>query len=138
MPRTPEAESFFHAVYAAIQEIPPGRVTSYAHIAKLIGTPQRPRQVGVCLKHLPDDPTQRFNNQTVPWQRVISAKGMISPRGHPSGAANQATVLRGEGVTVTNGALGEFLVDFGEYGWFPRQLPSDEAAGVELSSEEED
>lgn len=47
-------------------------------------------------------------------------------------------MLRGEGVTVTNGALGEFLVDFGEYGWFPRQLPSDEAAGVELSSEEED
>lgn len=38
MPRTAEAESFFHAVYAAIQEIPPGRVTSYAHIAKLIGT----------------------------------------------------------------------------------------------------
>ncbi|OAF59479.1 hypothetical protein VC83_03757 [Pseudogymnoascus destructans] len=138
MPRTPEAESFFHAVYAAIQEIPPGRVTSYAHIAKLIGTPQRPRQVGVCLKLLPDDPAQRFNNQTVPWQRVISAKGMISPRGHPSGAANQATVLRGEGVTVSTGALGEYLVDFGEFGWFPRQLPSDVEAGVELSSEEED
>ncbi|KFY21809.1 hypothetical protein V493_07079 [Pseudogymnoascus sp. VKM F-4281 (FW-2241)] len=138
-PRTPEAESFFYAVYAAIQEIPPGRVTSYAHIAKLIGTPQRPRQVGVCLKHLPDNPSQRFNNQTVPWQRVISAKGMISPRGHPSGAANQAAVLRGEGVTVNTGALGELLVNFGEYGWFPRQLPSDEAAGVELddSNEEE-
>jgi hypothetical protein len=29
-----------------------------------------PRQVGVCLKHLPDDPTQRFNGDTVPWQRV--------------------------------------------------------------------
>ncbi|KFZ24888.1 hypothetical protein V502_00621 [Pseudogymnoascus sp. VKM F-4520 (FW-2644)] len=137
-PRTPEAESFFHAVYAAIQEIPPGRVTSYAHIAKLIGTPQRPRQVGVCLKHLPNDPAQRFNSQTVPWQRVISAKGMISPRGHPSGAANQAAVLRAEGVTVSTGALGEFLVDFGEYGWFPRQLPSDEAAGVELDSSSED
>ncbi|KFY01906.1 hypothetical protein O988_02450, partial [Pseudogymnoascus sp. VKM F-3808] len=80
MPRTPEAESFFHAVYAAIQEIPHGKVTSYAHIAKLIGTPQRPRQVGVCLKHLSDDPAQRFNSDTVPWQRVISAKGMISPR----------------------------------------------------------
>jgi len=38
MPRTPEAESFFHAVYAAIQEIPAGRVTSYGHIAALIGT----------------------------------------------------------------------------------------------------
>ena len=47
-------------------------------------------------------------------------------------------MLRGEGVTVNTGALGEFLVDFGEYGWFPRQLPSDEAAGVELDSSIED
>jgi methylated-DNA-protein-cysteine methyltransferase related protein len=42
MSRTPEAESFFHAVYAAIQEVPPGRVTSYGHIAKLIGTRTSP------------------------------------------------------------------------------------------------
>jgi methylated-DNA-protein-cysteine methyltransferase-like protein len=41
---------------------------------------QRPRQVGVCLKHLPDDASMTFNNGNVPWQRVISAKGQISPR----------------------------------------------------------
>lgn len=38
MPRTPEAQAFFHAVYSAVQEIPPGKVTSYGHIAKLVGT----------------------------------------------------------------------------------------------------
>jgi 6-O-methylguanine DNA methyltransferase, DNA binding domain len=38
MPRTDEAAAFFHAVYSAVQEIPPGKVTSYGHIAKLIGT----------------------------------------------------------------------------------------------------
>jgi len=38
MPRTDEATAFFHAVYAAVQEIPFGKVTSYGHIAKLIGT----------------------------------------------------------------------------------------------------
>ena len=52
-------------------------------------------------------------------------------RGHPSGAANQAQVLRGEGVTVTRGNLGEYLVDLSEYGWFPRQLPSHAAEGLE-------
>jgi methylated-DNA-protein-cysteine methyltransferase-like protein len=51
-------------------------------------------------------------------------------RGHPSGAANQAQVLRGEGITVTTGNLGELMVDLAEYGWFPRQLPSEEAAGI--------
>ena len=38
MPRTDEAEAFFYAVYSAIQEIPYGKVTSYGHIARLIGT----------------------------------------------------------------------------------------------------
>jgi O6-methylguanine-DNA--protein-cysteine methyltransferase len=38
MARTEEAEAFFYAVYSAIQEIPYGKVTSYAHIARLVGT----------------------------------------------------------------------------------------------------
>lgn len=38
MPRSDEAAAFFHAVYTAVQEIPYGKVTSYGHIAKLVGT----------------------------------------------------------------------------------------------------
>ena len=37
MPRSDEAEAFFWGVYAAVQEIPHGRVTTYGHIAALIG-----------------------------------------------------------------------------------------------------
>ena len=110
MPRTDEAAAFYHAVYCAIQEVPRGRVTTYGHIAALIGTraskpppiptvntlshraeilnsvptltesADRPRQVGICLKHLPQDPEAEFNSETVPWQRVINSKGGISPR----------------------------------------------------------
>ena len=107
---------------------------------------QRPRQVGVCLKHLPSDPSvSRFHNENVPWQRVINAKGIISPRysvpvsqpnhfqhshhsanrSQPSGAQNQAEALRAEGVRVTANAMGELLVDFDEFGWFPDTLPSE-------------
>ncbi|CEJ81806.1 Putative 6-O-methylguanine DNA methyltransferase [[Torrubiella] hemipterigena] len=129
MPRSEEAAAFFHAVYEAILEIPPGRVTTYGHIAMLIGTPQRPRQVGVCLKHLPGDLTQRFNIDTVPWQRVINSKGTISPRSQPAAAQNQATRLEAEGVTVRRDAMGEMSVDFDEYGWFPDVLPSEAAGG---------
>lgn len=130
MPRTPEAQAFFYAVYAAVQEIPEGKVTTYGHIAKLIGTPQRPRQVGTALKHLPADTSLRYHHDNVPWQRVINGKGIISPRSQPDGARNQAASLQAEGVVVATGALGELMVDFAEYGWFPRLLPSDEAAGV--------
>ena len=38
MARSDEAEAFFTAVYRAVQEIPYGKVTSYGHIAKLVGT----------------------------------------------------------------------------------------------------
>ncbi len=38
MTRSDEATIFYISVYAAVQEIPYGKVTSYGHIAKLIGT----------------------------------------------------------------------------------------------------
>lgn len=40
-------------------------------------------QVGICLKHLPAYAAETdhfFHSENVPWQRVISAKGIISPR----------------------------------------------------------
>jgi len=135
MPRSDEATAFFYAVYSAVQEIPYGKVTSYGHIARLVGTPQRPRQVGVCLKHLPVDPGARYNHDNVPWQRVINAKGIISPRSQPSGARNQAQALEAEGVPVGRSAMGELTVDFAEHGWFPRSLPS---AGSEGEDSEDD
>lgn len=46
-------------------------------------------------------------------------------RSQPAGTQNQAAALRAEGVTVETGALGELIVDFAEYGWFPDILPSE-------------
>ncbi|RAK94889.1 MGMT family protein [Aspergillus ibericus CBS 121593] len=132
MPRTDEAEWFINAVYAAIQEIPYGRVTSYGHIALLLGYPKRPRQVGTSLKHLPSPGTSFYHSGNVPWQRVINSKGMISHRG-PGSAERQAEVLRGEGVEVEGDAMGELYVDLGRFGWFPDVLPSEEG----LDSEED-
>ncbi|KAI1266173.1 DNA binding methylated-DNA--cysteine S-methyltransferase [Xylariaceae sp. FL1019] len=137
MARSDEAQAFFHAVYNAVREIPVGKVTTYAHIAKLVGTPQRPRQVGVCLKHLSHDAGARYHADNVPWQRVINSKGNISNRSQPSGARIQAAALQAEGVTVVTGALGELSVDFGEYGWFPRSLPSEEE-GISDSDSDDD
>ncbi|KAG6064032.1 hypothetical protein E4U32_000672 [Claviceps aff. humidiphila group G2b] len=124
-----EAIAFYHAVYSAVQEIPPGKVTSYGHIASLIGTPQRPRQVGLCLKYLSRQPLPAFHQDNVPWQRVVNAKGGISPRSQPQGVRDQVAALRAEGVEVTRSALGEMVVDFGVYGWFPGMLPSEAQEG---------
>ncbi|KAJ5835289.1 Winged helix-turn-helix transcription repressor DNA-binding [Penicillium robsamsonii] len=127
MPRSEEAEWWANAVYGAIQEIPRGKVTSYGHIARLLGEPQRPRQVGVCLKVLASPESgSHFNSNTVPWQRVINSKGMISHRG-PGSAERQAEALAEEGVEVTTDSMGEMYVDFSRYGWFPSELPSEGA-----------
>ena len=57
-------------------------------------------------------------------KRVISAKGIISPRGDEGqGVARQKTALEGEGVEVVTlaGGGGE-KVDVRRYGWFPEQV----------------
>ncbi|KAJ5852644.1 Winged helix-turn-helix transcription repressor DNA-binding [Penicillium soppii] len=127
MPHSEEAEWWANAVYSAVQEIPAGKVTSYGHIALLLGEPQRPRQVGVCLKVLaPAESGAHFNSDTVPWQRVINSKGMISHRG-PGSAQRQAEGLEAEGVEVTTDSMGDIHVDLSRYGWFPSRLPSEGA-----------
>lgn len=98
----------------------------------------------MCLKHLPSassQPNARYNSDTVPWQRVINSKGVISPRWDcadytaqrrylltrsrgANGAARHEDVLAQEGVQVEHGSLGERSVDFRVYGWFPDRLPS--------------
>jgi len=57
-------------------------------------------------------------------KRVISAKGIISPRGDEGqGVARQKTALIAEGVEVVTlaGGGGE-KVDVRRYGWFPEQV----------------
>jgi methylated-DNA-protein-cysteine methyltransferase-like protein len=57
-------------------------------------------------------------------KRVISAKGIISPRGDEGqGVARQKTALQGEGVEVVTlaGGGGE-KVDVRRYGWFPEHV----------------
>ncbi|KAI9676661.1 MAG: hypothetical protein M1829_002978 [Trizodia sp. TS-e1964] len=143
MPRTEETENLFTAVYRAVQQIPHGSVTSYGHIARLIG------RLGVCLKQLPASAAGgavRFDAANVPWQRVINARGSISPRcvyrrrrgvwgwqcelmpgasrGFQGlGAVAQLEKLEAEGVLVTRGPVGELCVDLAAYGWFPDALP---------------
>jgi len=73
---------------------------------------------------------ESFHLGKVP-RKVLWGLSLQNLRGHPSGAANQAQALRAEGVTVNASNMGELMVDFGQYGWFPRQLPSDAAAGLQ-------
>lgn len=113
-----DSAQFHAAVYDTVRLVPPCRVTSYGHIAKLIGMPRHSRHVGQALKFLDSE-----TNPPVPWHRIISASGVISSRGPgTTGAQLQRDALVAEGVEVSTTRTGEYHVDFATYGWFPDQI----------------
>src|SRR5688572_505500 len=62
-------------VYAVVRRIPRGRVATYGQVARLAGLGAGARQVGYALSDLP-------TGSTVPWHRVINARGAVSLRRH--------------------------------------------------------
>lgn len=81
--------SFAEEVYAVVRSVPPGRVTTYGTISRLLGRVRGARQVGWAMHTCPDD---------VPAHRVVGAGGYLSGGwafGHPS---VQRALLEDEGV----------------------------------------
>jgi len=103
--------NFYQQVYKIVKKIPKGRVATYGQIAAMISTPRAARMVGWAL-HVGTD-------QTVPWQRVINSKGMISTTclDHPK--EQQAYLLKKEGVKVEK-IEGNYWIDLKKYLWRPK------------------
>lgn len=81
----------YERIYAAVRRIPRGRVATYGQIAVLAGLPGHARQVGYALNALPD-------GTTVPWHRVLNARGEVSRRADPGYVRVQRALLEDEGV----------------------------------------
>jgi methylated-DNA-protein-cysteine methyltransferase-like protein len=95
-------------VYAVVRRIPKGRVATYGQVAALAGLPRQARQVGYALAALRD--------ARVPWQRVINARGEISPRREPGVEALQRRMLEREGVRFDAGGR----IELERHLWRPR------------------
>jgi methylated-DNA-protein-cysteine methyltransferase related protein len=95
----------YQRIYRAVRRIPRGRVATYGQVAELAGLEGHARQVGYALHALPA-------GSSVPWHRVINARGEISlPRGSDSREL-QRLMLEAEGVKFDGGR-----VDLQRYGW---------------------
>lgn len=95
-------------IFAVVRRIPRGRVATYGQVAALAGLDRQARLVGYALNTLSED-------SDVPWQRVINARGEISPRGEPGPDHYQRFLLEQEGVVFS--ATGR--VDLERYRWDP-------------------
>ena len=83
---------FESAVREVLLSTRPGEVLTYGEVAAEAGYPGAARAVGNYL---------RRTDEPVPWHRVVGAGDRIVSRC----AAEQAQLLRGEGMTVTAGRV---------------------------------
>lgn len=97
--------SFADRVYAAVQQIPYGKVATYGQIATICGNPHCARAVGNAL-HINPRPDE------VPCYRVVNSQGRLAEHFGLGGLAVQQQRLESEGVVVTDGA-----VDLRVYQW---------------------
>ena len=82
--------SLYHAIWALVRDIPPGRVMTYGQVATLLGSPRGARAVGYAMFFV--------RGADVPWHRVVNAKGMISFGGEVDRPPLQREMLQAEGV----------------------------------------
>jgi methylated-DNA-protein-cysteine methyltransferase related protein len=98
----------YRNIYAVVSRIPRGHVATYGQVALLAGLPGRARLVGYALSLL-DDPS-------IPWHRVINAKGEVSLRSGAS-EADEVQRLRLEDEGVHFDSHGRVPLD--RYRWRP-------------------
>jgi methylated-DNA-protein-cysteine methyltransferase related protein len=114
----PDPMPFYKLVWEIVRQVPTGTVATYGQIAAMIPTPEGvepddyaklgPRWVGDAMNAV-----SRVDEPTIPWHRVINAKGGISLPDTSKAAALQRARLRDERVLLDN----DERVDLDEFGW---------------------
>ena len=88
--------SLAEKIYAAVRQIPRGKVASYSQIAALVGNCNLRRYVGNALHKNP-------SNSVTPCHRVVNAKGYCSGSFAFGGSLVQQQKLEAEDVEFTDG-----------------------------------
>jgi len=92
--RLRDGMTFNQRVWALTARIPAGKVTTYATIARTLGTPRGYRAVGNALNRNPYAPA-------VPCHRVVGTSGALT--GFAGGLPMKERLLTAEGVRIARG-----------------------------------
>jgi len=103
------AAGFDQRVWQAVARVPPGRLATYGQIAEAIGAWGCARQVGWALRRLPLP-------STIPWHRVVNARGCIAMTPSREGSDwIQRELLLAEGIPVD----GQGRLPLASFRWRP-------------------
>lgn len=100
----------YKLIHAVVRRIPVGKVASYGQVAAIAGLPGRARLAGKALG-------VSFNQQSIPWFRVIRADGRIAFAADTAQGKLQKQLLLDEGVEVKG-----MRISMREYQWEPESL----------------
>ncbi len=89
-------KKFREKVCAAARRIPHGKVSTYAAIARAIGSPRAYRAVGNTLNKNPYAPK-------IPCHRVVRSNGRVG--GFAGGSRRKTNLLKKEGVEIKGGKI---------------------------------
>jgi methylated-DNA-[protein]-cysteine S-methyltransferase len=93
--------SFDDTVFAALKQIPRGRVVTYKIIAQAIGRPRSARAVGQAVGRNPNAPK-------VPCHRVIYNDGRLGGYSGFGGKPTKIRLLEQEGIAINRGRVENF------------------------------
>ena len=92
---------FYDRVYRVVEKIPPGRVSTYGHIADFLALGSA-RMVGWALNQ------SHKTELDIPAHRVVNRKGELSGRNHFFGEGIMEARLKAEGVEVVDNQVKNF------------------------------
>jgi methylated-DNA-protein-cysteine methyltransferase-like protein len=105
----PAEISFFEKVYAVVELIPCGRVTSYGAIARYLGTGGSSRMVGWAMN------ASHLMLQNIPAHRVVNRNGLLTGKHHFGGWDTMQQLLESEGAVIEN----DQIINFKDIYWDP-------------------
>lgn len=105
--RSVGGDDFFGRVWAVVEQIPFGRVTTYGHIAEYLGVKSAARTVGWALN--------AAAGTGLPCHRVVNRFGALSGSIHFGGPHIMEDLLRSEGVAFDD----EGCVVLDRHLWIP-------------------
>ena len=106
---------FYLRVFDIVRLVPEGRVTTYGHIARSLGSGKSSRLVGYAMN------VSHSHDPNIPAHRVVNRNGMLTGKMHFSSPDEMQIRLEKEGVKVQN----DKVQDFEKLLWDPTVLADD-------------